>query len=718
MPKTRWRTALLMFLWFALAGGFFIWRHAEPLVWCDSVVVAENLFEETRPLLWGSPDAITRIVQESFATLKPEGYRPLSQVILWTGVALFSEPTFVPDMWFAAGGFVISSMALTFFFVARRFLQSDTTTLLALFLFLFSTPIVTGAWNMVCGFQAIVPLIICLGLLFYWRFIEDSENKIWNGLIFSLILICGPWFREVVGLLPLLIIFLEAQRTRRPTLLMAFAGVCFVHAIYPTALVKWLIFPELEMRPVFSMGHLGVQSSVASQASEPIVYRLLSDISVRAAPLHFLTLYPPLLFVLSVIAVSLPLFNPNPSPPGQRSSANQQHDQTRWSKISMESLASLIFLLGIPIIGFTVQIEIFGVIWVALVALWVCFGLVLLSLKVDAFLGWWFLLFFIPFLKLFTEQVHLAYCLLPASIILVSSLERMRWAVQKLTDPWKFVRLAFFLTLLVIIADHSLNPINSYRVVHAINDGIVRMAHWFRSNAAPGSIVITNALHGEDIRFFSGGHVKTYWTLEEGIPRKSDALAEPKQLENLLNSVSGKRDVYFLNVTYDYPPDKVDYHAHRYLRDESVDTERIGHVHTTRSLYPFFDPLKAWVSRPYISFLGPPDLENDFYRGPAQDGKKFFREVYAEYHVHKVVGKLVRSSNSSGPVKLYREGYRGFNIIVTNGQFFAIPQGEGSFELQRLQNKIYSKSFVADDYDEITRQIDNALDQRSKGGES
>jgi hypothetical protein len=212
--------------------------------------------------------------------------------------------------------------------------------------------------------------------------------------------------------------------------------------------------------------------------------------------------------------------------------------------------------------------------------------------------------------------------------------------------------------------------------------------------------------------------VKVYWTVHTGIPRKTDAIEQPQELENLLKVGSSTRDVYFLNVAYNYTPDKVDYHSHRFVRDRSVDTERIGHIHTTRSLYPFLDPLKAWVSRSYVPFLGSPDLENDFYRGPAQDERKFFREVYAEYHVHKVVGKLVRPSHFNGPVKLYQEGYRGFNIIIDNGRFFAIPQGEGSFDAQKLQNKGYSRSFVADDYKEILRQINDALDQQSTTGES
>jgi hypothetical protein len=713
--RSKRRLALLCLLWFGVAAAFFFWRSREPLVWCDTVLVAHNLFEEPEPLKWGNPGTLAWITQNSFSIVGMEGYRPLSRMVLWAGVALFSNPKFNPHVWFAAGGVVIGAMALCFFLVARRFLQSDISSLFAVFLFLFSAPVVTGALNMSCGFQAIVPLMICLGLLLYWRTVERAENKVWYGIGLIAILIFAPWFREFVGLLPLLIIFLEAQRARGPTVLMGVAGLCFIHAIYPTALVKWLSYPNLEIQPIFAMGHLGVKGSVALQDTGSFIFRLLSEMTVRAAPLHFLTLYPPILFILAFIAVLLPLWDGRPSVLGQLSLMTRDYIQLRSVKINRNCLASLIFLGATIAICVSPQDESSSLLWVPVLAFWVCFGFGLLALRRDVFLAWWFLLSFVPFLKLFTEQVHLAYCLLPASIIIVAALEEMWPAMQRLRGV---IRYAFLTALFVATADHFLNPFNSYRVVHSINEGISKVALWFRSSVPPGSIVVSNALHAEDIRLFSDGHVKVYWTVQSGIPRVEDTVAEPRVLEELLKENHGKRNVYFLDVDFDYTLDKANYHFHKYVRNRSVDMKEIGLVHITQVRYPFIDVIKTWVTRSYISFLGAPDLENDFYRGPAQNGAPFTREVYAEYRVYRVIGTKVDLWDPAGAVQMAQEGYRGFNILELNARYFGIPQGEGAFDLQKVRKKMYSKSFVADGYDEILRQIDGSIKKERGAAQS
>ena len=699
--KSSHTVALVFLLWIGIAGAFLYWRSQEGLVWCDTVIVAQNLFEEAEPLRWGQPGTLHSIIQNSFSVIGAEGYRPLSRIILWAGIALFSTQDFNPFLWNAAGGLVIGSMAVVFFLVARRFLQSDYSSLLALFLFLFATPVVTGAWNMSCGFQAIVPLMICLGLLFYWKTVESGKKSSWYATGLILVFALGPWFREFIGLLPLLIIFLEAQRARRPTTLTLIAAAGFVHALYPTAVMKWIFYPDLEIRSIFAMGHLGVQSSTAVQHTGSVITQLLSDISAREMPLHFLTLYPPVIFVLCLAAALLPLI---------RETNNRSSTGAGFFGSRTEFKLSLVFLFGIIIISTIAwRTEFDSTIIMALFS-WLCFGLVLLGLRTDLFLTWWFLLFFLPFLKVFTEQVHLAYTLLPASIIVVSALQ----------DLWLFIggsglvlsvcRYVFSIALAVATADHLLNPIASYHVVHSINQGISQTALWFRSNVPPDSVIISNALHAEDIRLFSDGHFKVYWTVQSGIPRNSDAVSEPKQLENLLRVESGRRDVYFLDVNFDYTPDKVHYHSHKYVHGSVVDRKDLGVIHRTSARYPFIDPIKAWVSRPYVSFLGPPDLENDFYRGPARNGAYFMREVYAEYHVYKVIGTAVDPWNSIGPVKLVREGYRGFNVVVLNGRFFAIPQSEGEFQIERIRKKLYSTSFVSDDYEQILFLIDEAVD--------
>ncbi|MEX0802716.1 MAG: hypothetical protein WD688_05290, partial [Candidatus Binatia bacterium] len=233
ISRSKRRLALLILLWFGVAAGFFFWRSPEPIVWCDSVLVANNLFEEPETLKWSDPGLLKWITHNSFYDVGSEGYRPLSRVVLWTGVALFSDrdvSPYLPFFWFAAGGAVIGAMALAFFFVSRHFLHSDVTALFAVFLFLFSAPVVTGAWNMSCGFQAIVPLMICLGLLLYWQVVTSSQGKAWYMAGLCAVLFFGPWFREFAGLLPLLIIFLEAQRVKRPTILMGIVGLFFLHA--------------------------------------------------------------------------------------------------------------------------------------------------------------------------------------------------------------------------------------------------------------------------------------------------------------------------------------------------------------------------------------------------------------------------------------------------------------------------------------------------------
>jgi hypothetical protein len=483
---------------------------------------------------------------------------------------------------------------------------------------------------------------------------------------------------------------------------MSVAGVFFLHSIFPAAIVKFTVYPDLPVYPVFSMGHLGHQVA-ANMPSDQVfsMSRVVSELRWETI-YHFLTLYPSVLFILSLIALFLrPMRSVPALIPFLLRVINKQR-RLNPIPLPMGILPSLVFLLA----GIYIYFATFRQDWLLL---WVLAGFVCFAVSRNLFLACWFLLFLMPFLKIFTEQVHLAYALLPASIIIAAAVEELWRSVRFPGFVFTAARYALFSVVVLAIADHSLNPYNSYRVVQSINNGIMKMADWFRSNVSAGSIVVTNVLHGEDIRLFSNGHIKVLWTVRAGIPRDKDAVDEPSAMEELLKKNQSKRDVYFLNVDFNYPLEKVDYHSHKYVRNQSVDMSEIGRVHTTQVRYPFIDPLKNWVPRAYIAFLGAPDLENDFYRGPAQNGAPFMREVSAEYYVYKVSGTNVHTLNPTGTLRLLQEDYRGFNILGLNGRFFAIPKSEGAFELQKIENKLYSRSFVAGNYDEILRQIDATL---------
>ncbi len=702
--RERQRHLILAVLWLVFTVGFALLRSSTVLVWDDSPRLAANLYDSPQPLVWSGPETLNTILLESFAHITSSGYRPLSQFISLLGITYFSSFDTSHALWFAGIGAIIGLLSLAAFSVSRWFLGSDRAALLALFLFVFSTPFITGSWIVFAGIQALVPLIICGGLIVYWRITGNAKHRQIYIISLFLILSLGPWFREFIGILPLLILFLEIQQHRRATVLVGFTLVFLMHALFPTAVVKLTFFPDLPLHSVFSMGSLGDQVSVALSGANDSFFSQIRRRIRWEVPRHFLSLFPSFLLFMVLIVLVMPAVRIlTRLLKGQPDAINELKDFKQYG-LGLRSIVSFAFALGLIT---TLLVYWFGNGEYGIL-LWLCAGIAFAGLNRDAFLPWWFTLSFFPFFSVFTEQVHLAYSVLPASIIIVAALE----------DLWRYIRQraivlrSIFIVILVwATGDHLLNLYGSYKVVRTINDGILDAAAWFRSNVPSGSLVVTNALHAEDIRLFSGGHITVLWTVQAGIPHPNKAVDEPAKLEALLEENQGRRSVYFLDVSFDYTPDKVKYHSHKYVWDQSVAVEKLGLVHTTRAHYPYLDPAKAFVSRSYISFLGAPDLENDFYRGPAQDGTPFMREVYAEYHVYKVVGTSVHPWNSRGSVQLHREGYRGFNILVLNGRFFAVPQSEGAFELQKIENKLYSISFVADNYDDILRQIDTLLEK-------
>jgi hypothetical protein len=277
---------------------------------------------------------------------------------------------------------------------------------------------------------------------------------------------------------------------------------------------------------------------------------------------------------------------------------------------------------------------------------------------------------------------------MPFAIIVAIGAERLWRMTSHQTSLSRILRNALAFVLGIAVCDHLLNVYGSYRTVDAINSGSLAMADWFQKHVPAGSIVIGNALHIEDIRLFSGGHIVPYWTVDTGIVELKRAVETPEKLRALLKQNQNHRDVYFLDVNYNFTPDKVYYHSHKYVRNESVVMKAIGVVHTTRTKYPYLDPLRALTPRPYILFLGGGDLENDFYRGPAQDGTPFMWEIYAEYHVYQVTGTEVAPWDPNIPWSFVEEGYQGFNLFKYGDRYLAFAQALGPIDLHWLNTRV------------------------------
>jgi hypothetical protein len=694
---SRWRALTLpLTLILTVAATFVVVRSQAPYVFDDTPGLATALYEHGNSPSPQGLEFYTTNVKGCFGGLSGGGYRPLSSVMARFAMAVFCGQFMNLFSWYCLCGSIHGATVCSVFFVARRFVVDERWALFAAFLFVFSAPNVTAAWVVGVGLQSIVTLLVCAGLLLYWRVVEKRPHYRWATVGLCLVMLIGPWFREFIGIVTVLVIFEELRRNRRPTWLMAAAALFLLHALFPTALIHYIFAPDLPIRSIFALG------SLAQTLEAPIVWQGDTAAWLRAqfnavrwlAGWHFIVLLPPSLLVLAVVS-----FLAESIRDLMRLIPNQM--QVRGAELSKVFFQTI---LPLAYAALLVGIKCFKGDWHT-IGVFLCLGLAVIALKRSVFLAVWFLLAFLPFLKVYTEPVHLAYALVPASITVAGTVEKL-WALTAgVRWPVRAVRYAMAAILVIAIGDHALTLYGSYRVVTDSYNGIARVGDWLRENTPSGSIVIGNGVHTADVQFYSQGHIIPYRSA--GPTSDPRVVMTPRQLETLLAKNFDRRDVYLLDMDCDFPCDKSWYHSHRFVENKGVAKQDLGKIHVTKTRYPFLDPLRNLIDRPYITFLGPPDLENDFYHGRARNGRFQRYELNVEYHVYKITSKQVRDYwYPEAPVSMALEGFHGFNILRFNSRYFAIPQSRPEFDVRKILRGHFADSFVGDDLKEVSRRVE------------
>jgi len=540
-------------------------RSTTPLVWNDSVTL--SILSEAVPGLdrFDGP-ALWATLEEAFATPAREGYRPLSVFLAGAGMRYFASGGEIFN-WAFPVGVVIALCILALYATARRLGCSAVFAALATLLVVASSPFVASSWVIVAGIQAIVPLFICASLLAYWRLADSGYRSVALHVALLALFIAGPWFREFIGVSPLLVGLLDLLTRRRPTAVTLIAALGFLHAVYP----GWIVQPFVAtapLLPVYEMGFLGGRLSADVGVQVSALGRSVAQAEFVTAQL--LVLLPST--VLAMLALA----------PAAR---------------ALPRGRDVVFLLA------------------------------------------WTIASLLPFFRVYTQETHLLYPLVPLAILVGLAAQALWHAAARagrLATPARFVLGA---ALLTGAADQALNYPNSVQLVTAINDGMQRAAERIRHSVPRGSAIVGNALHLEDLRWLSGGHFVPYWTVESGVPRSrveaGQALLTPERLAGLFRASPDA--VYLLDMDYDFLPGKRAYHAHRFVHREGIVTRKLWTLDAIRVSYPFADPLKNAVPRPLTGVLFAPDLENDFYRGRARSGAPFMREVYVTYTLYRVI---------------------------------------------------------------------------------
>lgn len=725
--QKNWRSQRfhLILIFFLVAVCFFTVRSTEGPVWNDSPQTAENQYgfqnSITQPsdvaapicrdegafgLRWGAPNLMTTIFTRAFSCLEGGGYRPLSAVLSYTGVAIFSEaysPTepkpYLGEIWTVGVAILFGLLAVLLFLIAREYVQTNLAAYAILLLFFFSPPMVSGAWILFSGgIQVTVPLFICLGLWLYRKTSEAQQHRRLWGFGLTLALVTGPWVREYIGIVAGLIIFLEFQQHRRVTWISVLALLGFLHALFPTALLHWFL-PKLPLVPVFKLGSLAVQLNTAASADSSL-WSSLARAKWEVAKVFLVTL-PPSFFLLSGVILLLSL------------------------KRDIRTLAVLIGLTAIVLAAW-------GKPWFWFLLIVAFCGLTLFQAlrnrlepvnglhPQDAaaqfhrvlFLNVWFLLSLLPFLKVFSAHVHLAYPLIPGVILIVASTERFWLDILKHSGRVVWKKAVAVPILLMCFLDQTFNAYGSYVTVHSLYGGIRHMADWVRANTPPGTIVIANALHAEDIRFYSQNHILPYWSVGVGVPPER-TLEKPAELESFMKMHFGSERILMLSMDQAFSHVKGGFHAHKYVTRNTVKTASLGSIYSMSGWFPFVDPLRNFLPRQMELFLGPPDLENDIYFGRDRSHRPFLKEISVTYNAYTVIDPGVSKTayympDSTFLYPTFLEYYRDYKLCGYRNKFLAVPD-DIPLKESRLNSGADDRIIGGSSVDELKAKVDQVL---------
>ncbi len=585
-------SALPLLFVLVVALAFAAVRQSTPLVWNDSPHLSA-VFIENHGKLWPCEESVNASLQFAFRYATACGYRPLSTFICYSGTRYlaFGGSIF---LWSLIVGGLIGSFLFAMYRVALRIIGSRTYAVLAVVLLACSSPFVAASWIIFAGLQVLVPLFICLGLLTYWHIQDSGWRSRWGHVGLVLILLVGPWFREFIGLTAILVAMLNVIERRQPTWITLICALGLAHALFP----GWIMHHFLATAPtdvVFHIGTLGSRIAATSTASHWGWLKFRFDQDSQLAVQHFLCQLPSPILLLMVAATVI------------KSAASF----FAWWRIG-RPLSPRRLGRETMLVWFTV--------------------------------AWW-LGSLLPLVRVFTEEVHLCYALVPFSILAAVAARYMVTTSRGLGVLRTALRVTVVLLVAVGVGDQVLNVPNSIRIVRGINRGVQQAADKIRETTPAGAVIVGNALHLDDICLASGGHFRSYWTVTAGIPYSPERAFLTR--ESLIDFMAkhDKAAVYFLDMDYDFIPYKRGYHSHRFVRTRDFEVQKLWSMSSIDIRYPFLDPAKNVTARELTNVLFPPDLENDFYQGRAVNQAPFMREVYVNYTLYKVIGE-----NTNGTV--------------------------------------------------------------------
>lgn len=616
---------------------------------------------------------VLEVLKSEFANGTSREYRPLSFAQHRLIISRYSpdpaERPWIPIFIVAFGWALTAALHCA---LALRLTGSAAAAVLATALYITAMPVLTGAWIVVMGWQWIVTSTILAGLLCYLEYKQRPKMR-WLVLMLALALV-GSWFREFSGLFVFIVLAHELifEQRRSPALL-AVLAVAALHVVFP-AFLPSLFFPgelrAIALKPVYKLGPVGALSAGGS--------RLFDVTTLRPDALyHFLIQFAPLLWLLASAGAVAARCRLAPRYLVCRSWSTATARVLEYPVVRRSACIVLVVSGAVAAVGL-VQAN-YAPTFVA--ACFVFFLMITMTaLPAAPLLTIYALLSLLPFLKIYLHEVHLAYAVAPASILLawlVLSLWRAVVAARRASHVQKPFQVAFFGVLAVIALDAALNVVGNTRAVKAVYEGVATRAAWLREHVARGAIVVGNFIDLRDTLLYAPGHFEPYFTITPHW--EANHVNEPAALLDLIARESGKTPVYLLGAVFPRAADKYNYHHLHYLSIFSPAASEVRRF-TTRAVYPYADPFKRFLPDTLTPYPGPPDLVDDYRVGKERDSARMMREFFADYLLVRIDGVSAQqkerlSSGLRGGAALGQ--YRGFNLFNAPAEGIVIgPSGQ------------------------------------------
>ncbi|MBV8716511.1 MAG: hypothetical protein JOZ65_15715 [Chloroflexi bacterium] len=697
--STKMRTVAITLL---VCAVFVIARSGSDLIWDDT---SDFQFPHTAPAMFelSGLTYVAASAQQAVATPSLSGYRPISQFITLLGVRVQQEvgccrPAVV---WLIPIGLIIGLVAALYYAVAKSMLRSQQYAAVATVFTLSSIPFVASSFVVFAGVQALVPLFILLGLMSYEQVRKKGITSRW---LIAYLGVCGigPWVREFIGLVPLLVLWNELLCRRRSVTLICISVLAAVHAVFPL-LIPYefhMLANTVPLASIFSSGSLGTQ--IETQTGS---FDILGNRSVEV-PMHLASLIPGTAYLVAAATAVAVLIS-----------------TVFCRRVVPRGLQEL----G-PYIGAAVAIA-------ALIALevadtlnrtaegtftpttdpWSIYGQVTVPVVLAAALVTgapplivtWAVASLIPFFRVYTEDVHLLYALFPFSLLVVWLLKR---AVDSLKQRSRLrvmslacLGIAFFASgqqLLNIVAVREFvetQTVTRHELAQRLD--LVMTGH---------DTVITNALHPQDFLLYGHKRYSLLTTAAAGSVRPELALSGPPELEVFLR-VSQPNPLFFLDVSQDYLPDQFNYH-HHWLAQTYPDVIQPVFDFSSSAQYLSMDPITWIYDRKYLSFIGPPDNVNDFATN--RSSRYPYLSVSADYHLYGV--DVPRFRAEAGELRqtsilplLVQRDYHGYNIVLYGSHFYAVQPSDGPFDYARFRSNQYTNALTAQNRRQARQLIDS-----------